>query len=251
MKNSLINLMDDINTRDTEKAWSVATEFFASYGFQITNYGMIAKDVGNIVGFFSNMSDNWMQHYMDSEYDVHDPYGKYVATHSDALIYSQDGHSQLAVKDKSPGQKMLDEASEVGLVNSLCIPIHNSYGDMITGFNLATDFKNAEFTRILDEHLNEILLGAAFVNNTMVDVPILDCELPFWHASSRLERLLTMREIEVLKYLSEGNRNDRIAEKMRIAPVTVNYHMKEIKLKLGAKTREQAVAIAYKMRILH
>jgi DNA-binding CsgD family transcriptional regulator len=60
----------------------------------------------------------------------------------------------------------------------------------------------------------------------------------------RFRSALTPREREVLSWLCSGLRTDRIAERMAIEPVTVTKHLASIRRKLGAKTREQAVAIA-------
>jgi DNA-binding CsgD family transcriptional regulator len=60
----------------------------------------------------------------------------------------------------------------------------------------------------------------------------------------RFRAALTPREREVLGWLCSGYRTDRIAERMAIEPVTVTKHLASIRRKLGAKTREQAVAIA-------
>jgi DNA-binding NarL/FixJ family response regulator len=54
---------------------------------------------------------------------------------------------------------------------------------------------------------------------------------------------LTDREIEVLKYVAEGNRNRDIAEKLFISEETVKVHVKHVMEKLGAGDRTQAVAI--------
>jgi DNA-binding CsgD family transcriptional regulator len=55
---------------------------------------------------------------------------------------------------------------------------------------------------------------------------------------------LTLREREVLLWLWSGHQTARIAERMGIEPVTVSKHVASIRRKLGAKTREQALAIA-------
>lgn len=54
---------------------------------------------------------------------------------------------------------------------------------------------------------------------------------------------LTDREIEVLRYVAEGNRNRDIAEKLFISEETVKVHIKHVMEKLGASDRTQAVAI--------
>jgi DNA-binding NarL/FixJ family response regulator len=58
------------------------------------------------------------------------------------------------------------------------------------------------------------------------------------------DELLSSREIEVLRHVSEGNRNREIAKRLFISEETVKAHLKHIMDKLGASDRTQAVAIA-------
>jgi len=58
------------------------------------------------------------------------------------------------------------------------------------------------------------------------------------------KHLLTDREKDVLRYLAIGLRPDRIAEKMNLKNATVNLHIQKARLRLGAKTREQALVKA-------
>ncbi len=58
------------------------------------------------------------------------------------------------------------------------------------------------------------------------------------------ETSLTVKECDVLKWLACGLRNDQIAFNENIAEVTVRKHLLSIRKKLGAITREQAIAIA-------
>src|SRR5882724_11966029 len=60
------------------------------------------------------------------------------------------------------------------------------------------------------------------------------------HMSSEV---LTEREIEVLRYLSGGNRNKDIANLLFISEETVKVHVKHIMEKLGATDRTRAMAI--------
>lgn len=61
---------------------------------------------------------------------------------------------------------------------------------------------------------------------------------------------LTPRETEVLKHLSDGNRNRDIADKLFISEETVKVHIKHIMEKLNASDRTQAVSIAVKRGII-
>lgn len=65
------------------------------------------------------------------------------------------------------------------------------------------------------------------------------------------DEYLSDREVEILLYAAEGNRNQDIAEKLFIGMETVKAHMKHILEKLGATDRTQAVAIAVRRGIIH
>ncbi|MBD9436356.1 response regulator transcription factor [Pseudoxanthomonas sp. PXM03] len=68
------------------------------------------------------------------------------------------------------------------------------------------------------------------------------------HAS---DDALTLREIEVLRQVADGNGNKRIAHHLGIAEETVKAHMKNILAKLDANDRTHAVTIAVRRGIFH
>jgi len=55
---------------------------------------------------------------------------------------------------------------------------------------------------------------------------------------------LTKREREILRLLADGMRNEQVAQRLFISPLTVRTHVKNAMEKLGAETRAQAVARA-------
>ncbi|MGA9767898.1 MAG: response regulator transcription factor [Blastocatellia bacterium] len=61
---------------------------------------------------------------------------------------------------------------------------------------------------------------------------------------------LTVREIEVLRHVSRGNRNRDIANQLFISEETVKVHVKHIMEKLGASDRTEAVSIAVRRGII-
>jgi transcriptional regulator EpsA len=61
---------------------------------------------------------------------------------------------------------------------------------------------------------------------------------------------LTLREREVLNYICMGKSNGDIAALMGISHWTVKIHVRNLMAKLDVKSRSQAVAKAYKLRIL-
>jgi DNA-binding NarL/FixJ family response regulator len=63
-------------------------------------------------------------------------------------------------------------------------------------------------------------------------------------------RRLTKRELEVLELLGDGHRHDAIARRLFISPKTVATHVEHILRKLDARSRAEAIAIAYREEIL-
>jgi DNA-binding NarL/FixJ family response regulator len=72
------------------------------------------------------------------------------------------------------------------------------------------------------------------------------------HAPSQSRGLsrLTKRELEVLGLLAEGKSQPDIADELVISLKTVGTHIEHILSKLGVKSRAQAVALAYRDRLL-
>jgi DNA-binding CsgD family transcriptional regulator len=60
------------------------------------------------------------------------------------------------------------------------------------------------------------------------------------HESTRSNSAgLTRREIEIAQLISEGLRNNEIAERLFVSPKTVDHHVSSVLSKLGVKTRAQ------------
>lgn len=61
---------------------------------------------------------------------------------------------------------------------------------------------------------------------------------------------LTSRELEVLRFVRDGYRNKQIADRLAISENTVNFHLKNLMMKLGANDRTHAVTLAQRRGLL-
>jgi two-component system, NarL family, response regulator LiaR len=61
---------------------------------------------------------------------------------------------------------------------------------------------------------------------------------------------LTAREREVLQHMALGKSNQDIADEIKVALPTVKFHANNIFSKLGAKSRSEAIHLAYKYKLL-
>ncbi len=101
---------------------------------------------------------------------------------------------------------------------------------------------------LLKESLRtELLNGIRTVHRGLRCIPT---ELAALFAESQSYEALTAREFEVLRFISTGSRNRKIADTLSIAEETVKVHVKNILMKLGAEDRTQAVSIALRRGII-
>jgi LuxR family transcriptional regulator, quorum-sensing system regulator BjaR1 len=60
---------------------------------------------------------------------------------------------------------------------------------------------------------------------------------------------LTQRERDCLAFVAEGRSGAEVADALGIVTATAHWHIENAKRKLGAKTRAQAIARAYALRV--
>ncbi len=63
-------------------------------------------------------------------------------------------------------------------------------------------------------------------------------------------RGLTPRQLEILLLLAEGLRNSEIADRLSTTPKTVDHHVSAVLAKLEARSRAEAVRLAYELGVL-
>jgi DNA-binding CsgD family transcriptional regulator len=62
--------------------------------------------------------------------------------------------------------------------------------------------------------------------------------------------VLTPREIEILRLVSQGSTSEKIAHDLEISEATVKWHIGNAMRKLGASSRAEAVATAIRLGLL-
>jgi DNA-binding CsgD family transcriptional regulator len=113
-------------------------------------------------------------------------------------------------------------------------------GAALGSFSLITAMQGDEFLSWHSDRGQWVTLAAHTVDAQLIKL-----------VSPSLPRpKLTVRERECLIWLASGLRYDRIAERLGISLATVELHVANARRKLGARTREQAVAIAVALRLL-
>jgi LuxR family maltose regulon positive regulatory protein len=95
-----------------------------------------------------------------------------------------------------------------------------------------------EYLQRLLKHLGPAALEEGLDSGGGLGVPMLPIEP------------LTRKELRVLELLAEGYSNSAMAEKLFVSDSTVRTHLRNVNMKLDAKNRTQAVAIARRLKLI-
>jgi pimeloyl-ACP methyl ester carboxylesterase len=114
---------------------------------------------------------------------------------------------------------------------------------MVLGAYLASRISRSTFQELDGTHHLPYFGDSAAVTDA-IDVFVRE-DPDAGHPSFATEPL-SARELEVLRLVAQGHRNQEIAERLRISPATVGRHLANIYSKLGVTTRTAAAAYAYR-----
>jgi DNA-binding CsgD family transcriptional regulator len=144
--------------------------------------------------------------------------------------------------DDAGWARMCRDAEEAGLGDGLVVPLRGAPGCGWGGFSLVTRERGAGFAAWRAAKGRAAVVVAQLTAQRVLALAETEPQAP--------EPRLTGRERECLLGLVAGLRSDRIAEKLGLARVTVDLHLARARRRLGARTREQAVAKALMLGLL-
>ncbi|MEM8813473.1 MAG: LuxR C-terminal-related transcriptional regulator [Pseudomonadota bacterium] len=220
--------------------WLDCLRYFQILGFEWVAYRFQNVESGELVGeCLTNLPEWWRDRYAVRGQCTRDPFFSQCVTlrqkriGSDYAADMADQHSEAA--------RALSDLKEVGFRSGLASPVRVG-GAVRGGWQFGTSLSRTEFEHTLFGLAHEVRV-AAFSAHQMLET----CR----RQGAALENALSARERECLSLLADGHRTARIAERIGIAPMTVEFHLRNARRKLGATTREQAVAISVKNGFIH
>ncbi len=214
-----------------------------AYGFEY--YGVIRQpkvsdDPLSLI-LAGRWPDGWPARYMERRYVLIDPNIRYL------------GHAQRGFRweDAVPAfrrdphrrrmQRMMIDAFKFGLESGYMFPVHGRRG--LLGV-LALGGKPVELSS-LEMIQFDALAKAAFWRLLELSDPLVNDEL-----ASAVDVQLTNREMESLSFLADGMTSNEIAAILDLSNHTVDWYMNAVQVKLKAKNRHHAVAIAFKLGLI-
>ncbi|MGJ8528399.1 autoinducer binding domain-containing protein [Maritalea sp.] len=215
--------------------WAHSAKFFAQFGFE----GIVYLDQkGDDVNFMSSLPDYWVEHYRDQNYHLIDPFVPVCCAQFETILTGvtfMDRHKSMT----SAQRNFVREAGETGFISGFSVPFRKIGKEGAGGWNFLSDKSGGDTIALHNQHGSTIELASFCAHQAISRAK-----------KSADHSQLSPREIETLQWLSKGLRSQQIAHKMNVKQVTIEFHFRNARQKLGAATREQALAIALAQNLI-
>lgn len=186
----------------------------------------------------STLPPAWRDHHAAQRYWEADAAVRHCAT---ALSVMPTGRGFAERAGDARWARMCADAEAAGFGDGLAVPLRGLPGASYGGFSLVTRERGAGFEAWRAAKGRAAVLAAQLAAQRLMQLA---------EATAPPPPRLSPRERECLLWLTAGLRSDRIAERLGLARVTVDLHIARARRRLGARTREQAVAKALALGLL-
>ncbi len=239
MDKDLIDFLTTLNhVRSVDEAWRSTVSFMRARGAEHVGFSLELEDANPLLMW---SLPSWVvKQWLEEVYPEHDPTVAHCRNHVTPFFSGAaflDRHPEFAEPYKSYLKDIVHEEAHA----AVALPVHNYASGDWGKFSLSTDLSAEAFERLYHERGMTVYMAAVAAFNRI-------------RTLIKQERAadigLTERERECLLWLARGMRNDQIAERMGIRPVTVALHLANSRRKLGARTREQALVGAVQLGLV-
>jgi DNA-binding CsgD family transcriptional regulator len=229
---------------DVAAAWRLTTASLARLGVAWCHHAYVAAPAQPLdrpasVIRLTSLPADWQVHHGRQRYWRVDASIRHCA-HSLAPMATGLGFARAAGDEGWAG--MCADAEAAGFGDGLALPLRGARGSLYGGMALITRERGAAFVAWRAARGRLALLTAQLAAQRLLLLAEAEDPVP-------LPRL-SPRERECLLWLLAGLRNDRIAERLGLSRATVDLHLARARRRLGARTREQAIAKALTLGLL-
>ncbi|MEM8797450.1 MAG: LuxR C-terminal-related transcriptional regulator [Pseudomonadota bacterium] len=238
---NLDSLTDQIHSAQTsDDIWNVLTSYLSSYGLDRITYLFARLDAPyDDPVAMTNLPAWWSDVFLDADNIAADPLFRFCGTFKARLtgIDYLDNYPPLNRSERD----RIEAAADAGCRTGMASPVRLIGNRRCGGWNFGSSLARCEFEKLYPRVKDQLQLVGFHAHERLQTLRVQQpCELDgFQHQS-----LLSRREQECLSFLAAGSRTSRIATLLGVSAATVEFHLKNVKRKLGASTREEALAKA-------
>lgn len=203
--------------------WSAATRWLAAEGFDKVIH--VTASSGAAVAK-TTLGDPFESYYRSQRLDRHDPFATYCLTASGSVATGVDYIDCYPYL--SDGEKhVILSAADAGFRAGFSAVVRRDARGW-EAWNIGSSLPRAQVEAIQKEHGCDIRLAVMALRGRLCSP---ECAA------------LSERERQCLDLISDGFRTKSIAQELGLAEVTVEFHLRNARRKLGATTRDQAVKV--------
>lgn len=235
MLESAIGMM--IHASSANAVWEAVSEYFDGQGFDRLIYADLTTARPVVRNTFPL---SFEEYYLDVCNPEDDPFFRYccatlvpIGTGSD---YSDD-YDYLKPSDRA----IIDTARDAGMRAGFSCTFQPAGPAGVGGWNIGSTLARSEVEKLRRKNGTVLRLAALYAHERMSSLRGRD---------EATNTALSPREYDCLAYLAAGMKTQQIADQLGIKPVTVELHLRRARVRLGAKTREEALAIAIHRHLL-
>ena len=237
MNVNLLSTIEAIQRQTSAPAvFDLMHKAIGSYGFDrfiISGLPDPGMDVRPLV-LLSGWPEEFYERYIERDYVHFDPVARHCFSTAMPFAWADAPFDPEADR---LGQRVMSEASDFGMREGLCVPIH-----LESGGHGAVSLVGP--TRHLTDTLRlELHMLALYAHGQMRHINAIADD-----ASQR--RAITQREAEVLKWAANGKTAHEIATITGLTERTVNQHCENAQRKLGTSNRLHTVVEAIRYRLI-
>ncbi len=180
----------------------------------------------------------WLERYIAEDYVHVDPVIRQLKR---TVTPFQWDEALYDVGNEPQAHRVMTEATEFRMHSGLTVPIYS-----VSGFQACVTYGSSE--RKLDLSSRSVAalhLISIYAHNKMRDVMA-----DSGNRAAKRATALSAREIEVLKWMAAGKTNWEIARIIGVTERTVEFHVSQALRRLNAVTRTQAVAEAFRAKVI-
>lgn len=236
-REQLIDTME--KQRSPKQLWQCLFRSFSDEGFDRVIY---LSGTTRRIQIVSNFDASWNEYYVEKGFMERDPFLRYCTT-SYRTVRTGIDHIAEHPYLNSNEMQVIEEASECGFRSGFSSTLQRFDGNQVNAWNIGSRLSASEVTRILQEKLPYLQMvsyyGALF-----------DSKLHLPRPTDDVSNLLTARERRCLELSACGLRTRDIADLLKRSEATVEFHLRNAREKLGARTREHAIYLAIKLELI-
>lgn len=234
----LRSMADRINVSQGHASlWNAAMDFLPNLGLSKVIFLDLTK--AGSPNILSNAGDQWTKAYTTNVKSGHDPFALNCLSQI-CPVLTGIGHLEAHADLDDTALGIIAQGSEaLNIRTGMSVTINPHKIGAGIGWNLMADLSVAEFAQAREHHESD---WRAWCQLTFAGLSML--------APHQQTPKLSPREHDCLAYVADGLRTADIAHCLCIAETTVEMHLRNARARLGAKTRDEAVALAVRAKLI-